>query len=292
MAKPTQGVSSFASRSKVRRIIARGVVFAAALYVLWCGTLYFYQDKLLFPADLAPDPLPLLYDATTEEISFELEDGGSVVAWFIPAIDLKQGDSAPVVVFFHGNAEIIDYQSTAVEGYRRLGCSVLLPEYRGYGRCGGKPSEKGIVVDAVQFYDELVKRPDVDASRVFFHGRSLGGGPATQLAARRKPSALILESTFSSAASMASEYWAPWFLVSNPFRTDRVLEGLDVPILIFHGSRDDIIPVSHGRELRDIARQGTYVEYDCRHNDFPGRDNEETYWKDIERFLVKNCLAK
>jgi fermentation-respiration switch protein FrsA (DUF1100 family) len=227
----------------------------------------------------------LLYDATTKEIRLEIEGGGQVVAWLIPALPLESGKPAPLVVYFHGNAEIIDYQDTIVSGYRRLGCSVLLPEYRGYGRSAGKPSEAAIVADAVKFYDEVMKRPDIDSSRVIFHGRSLGGGPAAALAARRMPRALVLESTFTSVTAMASKYFAPSFLVKNKFQTDRVLPALSIPVLILHGTNDDIIPVAHGRKLSKLARHGTYIEYNCKHNDFPGDGNEEAYWGEVARFL-------
>jgi hypothetical protein len=240
----------------------------------------------MFPAEMAPEPLPLGYlHQTTIEFVRPAEGGGEVVAWFLPVPGAVAEDPAPVVIFFHGNAEIIDHQHTIVEGYHRLGCSVLLPEYRGYGRSAGKPGEEAIVADAVHFHDELVRRPEVDEARIVIHGRSLGGGPAAQLAARRGPRALILESTFSSAAAMAHKYLVPAFLVKHPFRTDRVLETLDAPVLIFHGFGDDIIPVSHGRRLRDIALRGTYVEYPCAHNDFPGLNNEAAYWDQIAEFL-------
>ncbi|MFH1416958.1 MAG: alpha/beta hydrolase [Planctomycetota bacterium] len=275
----------------LKRLLRRVLVSLAIFYVAWCGILYLYQDKLLFPVDMAPDPLPLLYDATTDEITIDTEDGQSV-AFFMPAFQSSPERPAPAVIFFHGNAELIDYQSTAVEGYRKLGCSVLLPEYRGYGRSDGKPGERVIVADALRFYDELLKRADVDKSRIVIHGRSLGGGPAAQLAGRRDCQALILESSFYSAAAMAYKYGAPAFLVKHPFRTDRVLETLDTPVLIFHGTNDDIIPVAHGRKLRDIARNGRYVEYDCKHNDFPGRNNEEGYWGEIAVFLEQTGIIE
>ena len=84
---------------------------------------------------------------------------------------------------------------------------------------------------------------------------------------------------------MAHEYFAPAFLARHPFRTDRVLAELDLPLLLFHGRRDDIIPVSHGRALRDVAPDARYVEYDCRHNDFPGGTNLREYWREIGTFL-------
>ena len=173
------------------------------------------------------------------------------------------------------------------QGYGKIGVSVFLPEYRGYGRSAGKPSEKEIAADMIRFYDLLIRRADVDPSRIVFHGRSVGGGVAADLATRRTPAALILESTFSSIAAMALKFGAPPFLLKHPFRTDRVVEGLDVPMLIFHGTRDTVVPVSHGRRLHKLARGSTYVEYNSDHNDFPGEGNEEAYWREIQAFLVR-----
>ncbi len=289
----TQDRAQPARRRRLReRAWYRLLVFLVVLYAAWCVTLFFCQNWLLFPADMAPEPLRLLYSARTVQLERPLEGGGQVVAWFVPAPGLDAEQPAPLVVFFHGNAEIIDHQHTIIEGYLQLGCSVLLPEYRGYGRSAGRPSEAAIVEDAVYFYDEIVQRPDVDASRIVTHGRSLGGGPAARLAAMRKPRALVLESTFTSAASMAHRYFAPMFLARSPFRVDRVLESLDVPLLLFHGAHDDIIPVAHGRRLREIASDVRYVEFDCAHNDFPGDGNEDEYWREIADFLMRHGVIE
>ncbi len=269
----------------------RVLVHLLIYYGVYCTFLFFYQGKLLFPADMAGEPLPLRHSTTTVELEREVDDD-KVVAWFIPAPGSSEARPAPLAVFFHGNAELIDHQYSAVEDYQRLGCSVLLPEYRGYGRSSGSPSERKIVDDALFFVDEVLKRPEIDASRLILHGRSLGGGPAAQVAARRKPSALILESTFASAAAMADKYFAPRFLVRNPFRTDRVLQKLDTPVLIFHGTTDNIIPVAHGRKLRDLTKNCTYFEYACRHNDFPGTGNERAYVDEIRNFLLKHKIIQ
>jgi len=270
----------------------RGIVYVITFYIVWCLTLFFYQDQMLFPADMAPEPSGGPADPSITVHRLEIESGGKVESWFIPAKGISRDEPGPVVVFFHGNAEIIDYQQGIVPSYLRMGCSVLLPEYRGYGRSAGKPSEKGIVADAVRFYDEMLKREDVDTSRIVIHGRSLGGGVAAQLATRRKPAALILESTFCSVAEMAHDYFAPEFLAKHPFYTDRVLPGLDIPILIFHGSRDDIIPVEHGRRLKNLAPDAVYVEYDCNHNDFPCMKNLQAYWGEIQKFLTINGIVR
>lgn len=280
-----------ASRRR-KGILKRIVLYPLALYATYCIVLYFVQDSLIFPRDMAPPPLRFPPIAETLEWDRQRPDGTTGAAWFIPAPDASPESPEPAVIFFHGNAEIIDHQVDLINGYRSMGVSVLLPEYPGYGRSEGAPGERAIVDDAAYFLGELSKRTDVDPSRIYLHGRSIGGGPAAQLAARREPAALILESTFTSMASFADGYFAPRFLVRHPFRTDRVVETLRAPLLILHGSRDTIVPVRHAHRLRDLARQSThvsFVEYDCGHVDFPARENEADYWRSIETFLRKTA---
>lgn len=264
---------------------------AITIYLVWAGTLYFMQDRILFPAYAAGPPSPLKFNYATVEMERQVPDVGRVAAWFVPA-QLATADSpAALVVYFHGNAELIDHQHDMIQHYRNLGCNVLLPEYRGYGRSAGHPSEAGIVSDAEYFLSEALKRRDVDGSRLVIHGRSLGGGPAAQLAMKHKPLVMVLESTFTSAAAMAGKYFVPSFLVKNKFHVDDAVASLDIPILMFHGTTDDIIPISHGRRLKGLAKRGIYVEYDCRHNDFPGGpSNEDDYWRHIETLLRENCI--
>ena len=263
----------------------RVLVFLAFLYVIWCITLYFLQDQIAFPANLAPAPREVVPYPGVIELTLDVGSDAKVVGWLVPA---PRGDAdrpAPAVVYFHGNAEIIDYQDDIVAGYHRLGCAVFLPEYRGYGRSGGRSSRDGIREDCMRFYDLLARRPDVDASRIVFHGHSLGGAVAADLSAHRRPTAMILQATFTNAETMAHQLLAPGFLVRHQYHTDQVVANLDIPILIIHGSRDVVIPVRHGRKLRGLAKQGTYVEYDCGHTDLPDPDRTPTYWREIESFL-------
>jgi|CXWL01.1.fsa_nt_gi pimeloyl-ACP methyl ester carboxylesterase len=269
-----------------QRVMRRIVCYLLLPYSLYCTGVFLYQDWLLFPADMAGTPLPLGYPTLkTIVLTRSVPDVGDVIAWFMPSPQAAAGQAMPVVMFFHGNAELIDSQLDSIEGYHRLGCSVLLPEFRGYGKSAGHPSEAAILDDAAYFFDLLVKRPDVDTTRIVMHGRSVGGGPASILATRRPVKALILQSTFKSAASMAMRYGAPSFLVSSPFHVDDAVATLEIPMLIFHGTHDDIIPVSHGRALADLARNATYMEFDCNHNSFPGDENVTAYWDAVASFL-------
>ncbi|MCA9254444.1 MAG: alpha/beta hydrolase [Phycisphaerales bacterium] len=261
-----------------------------AIYLVYCAIVFFAQRWLIFPDWITPEPTAEeKYDATTTVLTRDIDDG-KVIAWFIPAPGASAERPRPLVMFFHGNAEIIDTQEDRIAGYRALGCNVLIPEYRGYGRSAGQPSQDALVDDALYFLDLALKRPEVDGDRVVIHGRSMGGGIAAQVAARHKPNALILGSTFTSMRTLgARKALVPGFLVRHPMDTAAVLQDLDVPLIIFHGSQDNIVSVEYGRELNRIARNSRLVELNCSHNDFPG-DEDDRYWSEIRTFLEDNHI--
>lgn len=248
----------------------------------WLAVLFLLQDRMLFPISWiqAPDPNPDLNGG--ELLRLPLKSGGEVEAWYFPAPGNRP---RPLCIYFHGNGELIDDNRHIVTGYHRLGISVLMPEYRGYGRSAGKPSQKAILADAARFHNLITRRPEVDPARLIYHGRSLGGGVAAALTLEHPPAALVFDCTFFSVQSMAAKYGAPGFLVRNPFRTDKALAGLTLPIIIFHGTNDHIIPARHSRDLARIARHAELYEYPCGHNDFPGIDNYYDHWNKIQRFL-------
>lgn len=287
------GKPSTTSRGhRVRRRLMQIIIVLLVLYLLWlCIAGSRLQERLIFPAHLAPPSRTTLYSSDTAVVCLTTSHGRAE-AWFIPARGIGPDKPGPAAVFFHGNGEIIDYQEDTVAGYLSIGCSVFLPEYRGYGRSSGKPSQQAIGEDAVRFYDELAKRPDVDKSRIFFHGSSLGGGVAADLATRRKPAALILQSTMRSVTSVALRAGVPPFVMRHPFHTDRVVASCDVPILIFHGSKDRIIPVSHGRRLHALAPRSGYVEFACGHNDLPDQTTRADYWAAIRDFLSRHGIIE
>jgi hypothetical protein len=156
--------------------------------------------------------------------------------------------------------------------------SVLLAEYRGYGRSAGDPSEADIVSDLVAFHDLAVARVEVDPSRVVLHGRSLGGGVVCGLSRERPPAAMILQSTFTSIPD-ASPWWAWSALALDPFDNLGCVSNLDAPLLVLHGRGDTLVPVAHAERLHAAAPGSQLVLYDAGHNDMPSA------WAEIDAFL-------
>ena len=262
----------------------RVLIFLLVLYAAWLFTLFLLQERVIFPGmyvrsvgDSLPPP------AAVESFWIETAQGTRTEAWLIPARNDEPGHPGPLVVFSHGNAELIDDYAYILQPYTDWGFSILLVEFRGFGRSTGVPGQAGLTADIVAAYDRVIQRPEIDASRVLFHGRSIGGAVIAQLVAQRKPTALILESSFTSLSSFAWRYAAPPILLRHPFRTDRVLAKYAGPLLLFHGTNDNIVPSSHAHKLHKLAPQSKLVTYNAGHNDFP--PDERPYWREIEQFL-------
>jgi fermentation-respiration switch protein FrsA (DUF1100 family) len=224
-----------------------------------------------------------------EKLSLSIPDG-HVEAWFLPADAVETGRPAPLVIFAHGNGELIEHWPMALDPYRQMGMHVLLPEYRGYGHSAGMPSERDIVKDYVRFYDLACTRSDVDPRRVVLHGRSLGGGVVCALARSRKPAALILESTFTSVPDVARQWLVPKALIADKFDSASVVASLDVPVLVFHGTCDRVVPFEHAVKLSRLAQRSRLVRYECDHNDLPRV--ADGYWAEIRRFLGEQGIEE
>lgn len=252
-------------------------------YGAWCLLLYFAQSSLLYlPAMAGPPTRDQLIPPYVERLWIEPQPGVKVEAWLV----LPPGERPlPLVVLTHGNAELIDHCADDAEHWINRGFAVLMPEYRGYGRSTGSPGQDAIVADALALIAAARKNPRIAPDSPVLHGRSLGSGVAAQLASKldSPPRALILESAFTSVAGFAWRYGVPPMLVTNPYRTDRVLPALACPILILHSEHDEIVPFSHGQLLASLNPRAALVKLDGSHN--AGLSSQEAYWDAIDAML-------
>ncbi len=153
----------------------------------------------------------------------------------------------------------------------RFALSVLIFDYRGYGKSGGSPSEEGTYRDADAAWGYLLHTRKVPPEKIVLFGRSLGGAVAAELARRTKPAALILESTFTSLPDLGAEIY-PWLPVRvlSKFRYSTLdkIASLTCPKLIIHSPRDEIVPFGQGRALFErAAPPKTFLEIAGGHND-------------------------
>jgi pimeloyl-ACP methyl ester carboxylesterase len=262
-------------------ILLRLITILFFCYVAYCIAFLVMQRQVIYPRHLIAS-LPEGQKRADVEVIWLETSYGKVEAWFLKAAG-KRGEAAPVVIFAHGNAELIDYWPDQLARFTELGVGVLLVEYPGYGRSAGTPSQKSITEASVAAYDMLVTRDEVDPHQIMLLGRSLGGGAVSALAAERPTKALILMSTFTSVRSFAKEFYVPAFLMLDPFDNLSVVATYTAPILIMHGRQDEVIPYQHAQTLYQAAKQGKLLTYDCGHNDCP--PDWDVFWQEIELFL-------
>lgn len=179
-------------------------------------------------------------------------DGETIVLWHaLPRPGM------PTILFFHGNGGELADRAGRMSFYQSRGFGALFVSYRGYGGSTGAPTEQGLMTDALAAYDFLLAR-GVRPEDIAVVGESLGTGVAVQLAAQKPVAALALEAPFTAAADAGAEmyWWLPVrLLMKDQFRSRDFIAGVKVPLLIQHGSRDRVIPLTQGQALFGMANE-------------------------------------
>ena len=241
-------------RSRFRRtIVAAGfLLFSILILFLVIGRL---EHGMIFfpyrPIEAEPSDIPLDF----EDVRLQTEDGVEIHGWWIPS----DGAEATVLMF-HGNAGNISHRLQRISFFHDLGVDTLIIDYRGYGRSQGRPSEKGLYRDATAAYRHLTEVRRIDPSRIVIFGKSLGGAVATDLAVREKAGGLVLESTFTSIRDMARlliPILPVHLLVRTRLDSLSKIPRLEVPLLVIHGDRDEIVPFEQGKRIFEAATSET-----------------------------------
>ena len=270
-------------------VLIRILLGGLALYVLYGAVLFFAQRRFIFPRHLVRTPPTDPSDAPGIERIWLTSRAGRTETWLLRP-ETGAGP-APAVIVAHGNAELIDHWLGETAALRNLGFAVLLVEYPGYGRSEGSPTQASVTEAFVAAYDMLAARDDVDTDRIVFMGRSLGGGVVCALAAQRPSAALVLISTFKSVNAMAAEkFFVPPFFARDPFDNLKTLRNYPGPVLIVHGTRDSLIPYSHGVALHEASGRGRLIPYEAGHNTCP--PDWPAFWEEVERFLREEEILR
>jgi fermentation-respiration switch protein FrsA (DUF1100 family) len=207
-------------------------------------------------------------------------------AWLLPG--RGEAGQGPLLLFAHGNGELIDHWVDGFEPARALGASALFVEYPGYGRSGGAASEPSIRVAMAAAFDHAVQDRGFAPERIVGWGRSLGGGAVCALARERPLGALVLESTFSSVSGMARRMglptWLAPLLLRDRFDNLGALQRFARPVLLMHGERDEVIPPAEAELLREARADIEFHWLPCGHNDCARP------WPTVLRFLMAHGL--
>ena len=225
--------------------------WVALVVLLLNALLWLLQPGMVFYPTRTLQATPNDWGFPFEDVELTTTDGVRLHGWNIP-----HPRATRTLLFFHGNAGNISHRGDSIAIFRRLGLSVLIIDYRGYGNSEGKPSEAGLYLDASAAWSHLVSERGIAPGQIILFGRSLGASVAADLASRVNPGALVLESAFSSARDLARHLYPvlhPAVCLRFDFDAARRLARARCPVLVMHSRDDEIIPYALGRRLFEAA---------------------------------------
>lgn len=285
------------------RVVVTIFLLAVGIALAWVATstlwLWRIQERVVFQPPGAAVSTPLL----ARRVDFLAADGHPVFGYIVAPAS-PTGRDPTVVLAFHGNADLAAWQVPwARELANRTGATVFLMEYRGYAGIDGPPTYASAASDARGALAFV--RTQLHASRLVLYGHSLGSAVATELAAEMQASstleptsAIVLESPFTSARDMAARMLVPpipwlWRRISRVhYDTKALVQQLDCPVFVSHGTRDVVIPARMGRSVFAAARHPAelLLVEGAGHNDVADVAGER-YWRWLESAVLSGASA-
>jgi fermentation-respiration switch protein FrsA (DUF1100 family) len=201
--------------------------------------------------------------AGAEEVAIPTGDGQTVTGWYAPP-----ATGRPLIVYFKGNSGSFTGENERYRQWVADGYGFLAFDYRGFPASPGEISEAAILEDSLAAFDWA----QATGAKLVLWGRSLGSGPAIYVASRRDAEALLLETPFLSAVSVAAERYpllpVGWVMLDQ-FRSDEWIRQVEEPVFVAHGTADATIGVSNCERLYALApnANGMWIEPDAGHSD-------------------------
>jgi uncharacterized protein len=205
------------------------VTIAAFIYIALCLVLFLAQRSFIY----YPQPK----SATSGKTNLTLNvDGTTLLVSTVP----RQSEHA--VIYFGGNAEDVSYSlPTLAAAFPDR--SLYAMNYRGYGGSRGKPSETGLIADALVLFD----RVHADHSHIVVIGRSLGSGIAVHIASERPVERLVLVTPYDSLLKIAAgqfRYFPLSWLMLDKFESWRYASKVTAPTQLIAAQNDEVIPAA------------------------------------------------
>ena len=265
------------ARSLTRLVV--GVLIACLLLVV---ALMFFENSLIFFPMKYPDGQWDTSGTAIEDAEFTAADGTKLHGWYLP-----RSNPRAVLLFCHGNAGNITHRLPAILQLNEVvGASVMIFDYRGYGRSQGSPDEQGVMQDARAARAWLANKEGIAERDVVLLGESLGGAVAVDLAAQDGARGLVLQRSFTSIPDMAAYHYS-WFPAGSLLRTrlDSLAKigAYHGPLLLSHSVDDTIVPYAMGERLFKAANEPKqFIRQEGRdHNDPEGPE----YYRELKRFI-------
>jgi fermentation-respiration switch protein FrsA (DUF1100 family) len=265
-------------------IISTVVFLLVAGYLAVNAYLYICQRNLLYHP-IVEMTAPANYGIEdTKLVKLKTVDNIEIVTWYH-----APHHGHPVMLYLHGNAGNLADRAEKLKVFIGKGMGMLAISWRGFGGSGGHPTEEGLYNDARAAIKYLLDN-GVELNDIFLYGESLGSGVAVQMAIEFKVRALVLEAPYDSISGRAAElypYIPVKLLLKDHFDSIDKIGKVHIPLLIFHGYLDDVMPIAHGRKLMMAANEPKQMRIfeHTKHTDFNFDTISQMTYDFVEKYM-------
>jgi uncharacterized protein len=217
------------------------------VYAAICLILFTFQEKLIFFPEKMGKEFHFNFQQPFQEISIQTSDKK-----MLDAVLFKSDSSKGLIFYLHGNGGSVNGWGRVAKAYTDLGYDVFMPDYRGYGKSEGSiNSQQQLFQDMQYAYNEMKKR--YAEERIIVLGYSIGTGPAAKIASTNHPRLLILQAPYYSLTDMMKHRYPfiPTVILKYKFETFDYLKHCTMPVIIFHGDRDETIYYNSSVRLKE-----------------------------------------
>lgn len=247
-----------------RKRLIKGLVIVAAIYMAVGAILYFIQEKLLFHPKSLDETHVFKFSQPFREVNLPVTNEKNLsIIQFTVAGAVRKG----IVLYYHGNRENVERYAKFAETFTRNGYEVWMPDYPGFGKSTGERSEQIMKQDAEMVYKMAAAQ--VPSDSIIIYGKSMGTGPASYVAFRKPSHRLILETPYYSIDALFRHYaflYPVSWMAKYHFPNNEYLSNTDVPVHIFHGTDDSVIPYQQAKKLAGVNKNIELVTIEGGHH--------------------------
>lgn len=281
-------------KQKIRKILVIVSIIIPALLTISCGAIEDIANDNLYPYKIAnKTKVPDTAQSNYQDFNLNFNDGEqdlSIHGWYY-----YKSQTAPTIIYLHGNGVNIGglYQGGILDEIKSMEVNVVVIDYPSYGKSTGFPTLRSLSASAgrtIVFAKNKFKK-----SKIIVWGRSLGTGAASQVINKYRSSisGFVLTSPWSTVEDLIEHHFSSlkdqvpekWFAANN-YNSIEAIKNTQIPGLILHGDKDNLIPYKLGQKLYKSIKNKRNVNFvtldGFEHNDV---FQNQTLWSDISRFV-------
>ncbi len=256
---------------KRRNFYLEFIIGIIVVYLSVLILIFIFQRSLMY--------LPLENNYSKDKLEVEVEkvkivtsDNISLLGWF----HKKDLNKFKTIVYFHGNAGNLKNRIHKLNHFKDMDVNFLIIAWRGFSGNKGKPNEENLYIDGLSAVNWVVNQ-NVKEEDIILYGESLGTGIATEIAQQKNYAGVILETPFTSMVAAAKNFY-PYLPVSlllkDRYENDKKIKNINIPLLVMHGEKDEIVPFKMGKKIYDLANEPKYYYFTKHDNHMMEYDDQ------------------